>query len=110
MQAAGIVPALQEAPLRDGDGMRVGAIEELLAEPQTNRPAWLVVCLDDGRRTVVPARGARPTLEGTRTPHPAALVAACPATLTGSILAGEHLVGACSHYGVPLPARPLLAR
>jgi hypothetical protein len=103
MRATGIVPALHDQPLRDRAGALVGSVEDLLADATTNRPAWLVVRLRDGRRTVVPARGSRPALDGTRVPHPAATVRACPATLTGPTLGREHVVGVCRHYGVPVP-------
>ncbi|QEC48506.1 PRC-barrel domain containing protein [Baekduia soli] len=110
MRATGIVPALHDAPLRDRDGTRVGYVEDLLADARTNRPAWLVVCLDDGRRTVVPARGCRPTPAGTRAPHPAGHLTGCPATLAGAALEREAMADACRHYGVLLPsAGPFVA-
>jgi hypothetical protein len=59
MRATGIVPALHDTPLRDREGVTVGELEDLLADAATNRPAWLVVKLDDGRRTVAPAHGSR---------------------------------------------------
>jgi hypothetical protein len=103
MRATGIVPSLLGAPLRDRDGVRVGSVEDLLADARTNRPAWLVVRLDDGRRTVAPAAGSRPTLHGTCVRWPRETVRACPATVGGSTLEREHVVRVCRHYGVPLP-------
>ena len=103
MCATGIVPALHDAPLCDRDGVAIGVVEDLLSDATNNRPAWLVVRLHDGRRTVAPARGARPTRAGMRIRHPHDAVRTCPVTLTGSALGREHVVGVCRHYGVPVP-------
>jgi hypothetical protein len=103
MCATGIVPALHDAPLCDRDGVRIGVVEDLLADATTNRPAWLVVRLRDGRRTVVPARGARPTRAGMRVRHPYDAVRTCPVTLAEPALGREHVVRVCRHYGVPVP-------
>jgi hypothetical protein len=104
MRATGIVPALRDAPLRDRAGVTVGQLEDLLADVTTNRPAWLVVRLDDGRRTVAPAHGSRPSLGGTVLAWDASAVRRCPITLTGPTLAREHVVPVCRHYGVPVAA------
>ena len=103
MCATGIVPALHDAPLCDRDGAMIGSVEELLADATTNRPAWLVVRLLDGRRTVAPARGAHPTRAGIRIRHPHDAVRTCPVTPAGPALAREHVVRVCRHYGVPVP-------
>jgi hypothetical protein len=102
MRATGIVPALHGAPLRDCDGVAVGAVEQLLTDAVTHRPAWLVVRLDDGRRTVAPAVRARPSLHGTRVPWPEATVRSCPVTLGGVELDHARALRACRHYGVAL--------
>src|SRR4051794_28963714 len=104
MHETGIVPALHYAPLRDRDGVVAGSVVDLLADAATHRPAWLVVALDDGRRTVVPARGSRPVVGGMRVPHDAATVRSCPAAVgADGLLAREHVVRVCRHYGVALP-------
>jgi hypothetical protein len=104
MCATGIVPALHGAPLRDRDGAAVGTVEALLSDPTTHRPAWLIVRLHDGRRTVVPARGAHPTPAGMRIRHPYDAVRTCPVTLADAgSLGREHLVPVCRHYGVAVP-------
>ncbi|MCW2985158.1 MAG: PRC-barrel domain containing protein, partial [Conexibacter sp.] len=61
---SGIVPSLRQAPLRDRDGLLLGRVEDLLFDALTNRPAWLVVRLGDGRRTIAPAARSRPALDG----------------------------------------------
>jgi PRC-barrel domain len=104
MRATGIVPALHDAPLRDRDGRRLGTVEDMLFDTTTHRPIWLVVRLADGRRTVAPARGSRPGVDGTRVRVAAEVVAGCPVSLTGSPALGrEHVVRVCRHYGVPVP-------
>jgi hypothetical protein len=105
MSSAGIVPAVHEAPLRDRDGLLLGRVEDLLFDAQSNRPAWLVVRLADGRRTVAPAARARPMVEGLRVAVDADTVRACPVTLAGASLRQEHLAGAARHYGVRRFAR-----
>jgi hypothetical protein len=104
MCATGIVPALHDAPLRDRDGALIGSVEDLLCDDRTNRPAWLVVRLADGRRTVAPARGSRPTPDGIRLRHPFDAVRTCPVTLAGPVVGREHLVRLCRHYGLAVAA------
>jgi hypothetical protein len=104
MCATGIVPALHDAPLCDRDGAVIGTVEALLSDPATHRPAWLVVRLRHGSRTVVPARGAHPTRAGIRIRHPFDAVRTCPVTLgEAASLGREHLVRVCRHYGVAVP-------
>jgi hypothetical protein len=111
MDVIGIVPALREGPLRDREGLLLGRVEDLLFDAQTNRPAWLVVRLSgaepDGgaRRTLAPAPGSRPTVDGLRLAQSAVDVRACPVTLTGPAPLREHVLGAARHYGVRRFAR-----
>lgn len=70
----------------------VGVVADLLVHEPSNRPAWYVVRLADGRETVVPVTGSRPSLHGPRVPYSATIVQACPVTDAG--------VPACRHYGV----------
>jgi hypothetical protein len=100
--ASGDIPSLHGGSLRDRDGAQVGHVEELLFEAATSRPAWLVVALAGGRRTLVPARRARATVRGLRIAVDRAVVLACPVTL-GAVPAPvgpEHVVEACAHYGI----------
>jgi hypothetical protein len=98
MDAPGLVPALRDAPLCDADGVAVGTMETVLYDALTNRPQWFIVCLSDGRRTVVPVRGTRPTIAGMRSRHDAGRIAACPTTLTNPIVTPEALAAAGRHY------------
>jgi hypothetical protein len=101
MRATGIVPALQDAPLRDRDGLPVGAVEDLLFDPATNRPTWLVVRLAGGRRTVVPSAGSRSEVRGVRVSVCAEAVASCPVTLEPEApLPVDDALRACNHYGI----------
>ncbi|MBI5103892.1 MAG: hypothetical protein HZB46_02680 [Solirubrobacterales bacterium] len=101
MAVPGTVPALRGAPLRDADGITLGAVEALLSDAD-RAPAWLVVRLAGGRLTVVPAAGAHPSL--TRVPFPGDIVRACPVTLGEPGLRHEHALAACRHYRVRPPA------
>jgi hypothetical protein len=107
MDVPGIVPALRDGPLRDRDGHLLGRVEDQLFDAQTNRPAWLVVRLSgpDERRTLVPARGARPTLDGLHAAHAAEIVRDCPVTLASPAPLREHIAAAGRHYGLRRFAR-----
>jgi PRC-barrel domain len=100
MAATGIVPALCDAPLRDREGLLLGRVEDLLFDATTNRPAWLVVALGDGRRTIAPAARARHAVDGMRVGVTADQVRGCPVTLTGPWPRQADVVGAARHYGV----------
>jgi hypothetical protein len=105
MGVPGIVPALHTAPLRDRDGLLLGRVEDLLFDAVTNRLAWVVVRLGDGRRTVAPAARSRPGLDGLRVAVGADVVQDCPVTLVGGSVLQEHLVAASRHYGIRRFAR-----
>jgi hypothetical protein len=102
MGAPGLVPSLHGGSLRDHDGAQLGVVEELLFEAATSRPAWLIVALADGRRTLVPARRSRATIRGLRIAVDRAVVAACPVDLgpVGTPPAPADVVDACGHYGI----------
>lgn len=90
--------------MADRDGVALGTVCDLLVDATTNRPAWLVIDLDGGPRTVAPAAGSRPTAAGTRLAYAAAEVRACPVALAACELGREHVVRVCRHYGVRPPA------
>src|SRR4051794_41910097 len=96
MEVSGIVPALRQGPLRDRDGLLLGRVEDQLFDAQTNRPVWLVVRLSgaEERRTLVPARAARPTVDGLCVAHDAEAVRGCPVTLAGAAPPRGHGAGA----------------
>jgi hypothetical protein len=107
MGTPGTVPALHEAPLRDRDGLLLGRVEDLLFDAQTHRPAWVVVRLSGPgeQRTLVPARGSRPTVDGLRVAHEASAVRAWPVVLPGRAPLREHVLAAARHYGARRFAR-----
>lgn len=88
--APGIVPALRDAPLRDRDGLMLGRAHDVLFDAITNRPAWVVVVLSDGRTTLAPASRARHTLDGTCLVVAANAVRECPAGPGDIALAARH--------------------
>jgi hypothetical protein len=94
--AAGVVPALYEGPLRDRDGLLLGRVDEVLYDAETNRPAWVVIRLADGARTLAPARGLRFLAGGggCALACAAAVVHACPSADVTDVAA------AAQHYGV----------
>lgn len=106
MDVPGVLPALHDGPLRDREGLLVGRIEDLLFDAATNRPAWVVVRLADGRRTLAPCARARPSVHGGLClAAEAETVRACPVTLAGPAPRREHVVGAARHYGLGRFAR-----
>lgn len=98
LPAPGLVPALRDAPLRDRDGLLLGRAHDLLFDAVSNRPAWVVVLLSDGRATLAPARRARHTVDGLCLAVAAETVRDCPA--------GPGDIGlAARHYGIRRFAR-----
>ncbi|WCB93600.1 hypothetical protein DSM104299_02315 [Baekduia alba] len=99
-----MVPALRDGTLRDRSGLLVGRVEDMLFDAETNRPAWMVVRLsEDGgghRRTLAPARGARPSVGGMVLGVTAEVVRSCSVTVTSPAPLVEHVAAACRHYGV----------
>jgi hypothetical protein len=97
----GTIPALHGARVADCFGEDVGVVVDLLVDVASNRPAWIVVALDgDGRRTVVPHAGSRPTLREMRIPYTAGLVRTCPVSGEEALLGRESAAPACDHYDV----------
>jgi hypothetical protein len=94
----GLVPALRDAPLRDRDGLLLGRAADVLFDAVTNRPAWVIVVLSDGRTTLAPASRARNTVDGQCLAVAADAVRACPAGAGDVALAAQH-------YGVRRFAR-----
>jgi hypothetical protein len=96
--APGIVPALRDAPLRDRDGLLLGRVGDVLYDAVSNRPAWVVVLLSDGRATLAPAARARHAVDGLCLPVGADAVRGCPASAT-------DVAAAARHYGMRRFAR-----
>ena len=104
-----VVPSLREAPLRDRDGLLLGRAHDVLFDAVTNRPAWVVVGLSDGRRTLAPAARARHTLHGLQLAAEAEAVRSCPATLSAAAPSVDDVAQAARHYGVRRFARAAAA-
>lgn len=97
----GTLPGLHGAPVCDRDGLPVGAVVDLLVDAATLRPAWYLVALDDGRRVVAPAGGARHGVHATRLACRAGDVLSCPADVPS--------LETCRHFGVRAAVSALAA-
>ncbi len=96
--APGLVPSIRDAPLRDRDGLLLGRAAGVLFDAITNRPAWVLAVLADGRTTLAPAAQARHAVDGMRLAVTAETVRDCPAGSGDVALAARH-------YGVRRFAR-----
>lgn len=90
LSAPGLIPALRDPPLRDRDGLLLGRARDVLFDAVTNRPAWVVVALPDGRTTLAPAARARHTVDGMVLAVAADAVRDCPADAGDVALAARH--------------------
>lgn len=90
LDVPGLVPALRDAPLRDRDGLLLGRAVDLLFDAVSNRPAWVLVALADGRTTLAPAARARHTVDGMCLAVDAEAVRTCPAAPGDVALAAQH--------------------
>lgn len=91
------------SPLLDGDGRRLGTIEELYRHEQTGRPQWVVVRTGRFRsaRRFVPLHGAKRTPDGVTTPFARALIAAAPQLRVDERLRDQDVIELYRHYGLP---------
>jgi len=57
---------LQGTPVYDQDGDRIGSVEEIFYDAQTNQPAWIGIGTGffGTKRVLVPVEGARPQADG----------------------------------------------
>ncbi|HET7052845.1 MAG TPA: PRC-barrel domain-containing protein [Solirubrobacterales bacterium] len=115
---AGALPGLAEAhswiglELDDVDGRRVGRIEGVYADPEAERPVWLVVAVAARRRGrfAFGRRGAKavavPLRECAAMPGRAwaaervEAMHAAPAVDATRPLLREHEAAICAHYGI----------
>jgi PRC-barrel domain protein len=115
MDAPGLIPSLIGAPLSPRSGGVAGTVEDLLVDPASHRPVWLLVRLRRAARpyTFVPAERMASRTDGVVVPFdeealrdaPVRLASPCPCPR-------EHAVALSRHYGVPIPfgdALPLRA-
>jgi hypothetical protein len=107
---AGTVPSLRSAPLRDRAGHLLGRADDVLYDAVTNRPAWVVLTLADGVRTLAPAARARRTLHGLCVAVDAERVRSCPVALAGRGPMVGDVAAAARHYGVRRFERDAAAR
>jgi hypothetical protein len=68
----------------------LGRAADVLFDAVTNRPAWVVVALPDGRTTLAPAARARNTVDGMCLAVAADAVRECPAQVGEVALAAQH--------------------
>lgn len=110
MEAPGLIPSLIGAPLAGAAGAAVGVVEDLLCDRQTNRPLWLLVRLDAGGFTYVPAGRLASRRRAVAVPYDEDAIRAAPVRLhEPEAIAREHAVRLCRHYGVRLPSATWMA-
>jgi hypothetical protein len=113
MDAPGLIPSLIGAPLSPRSGGVAGTVEDLLVDPASHRPVWLLVRLRGSARpyTFVPAERMASRADAVVVPFDEAALREAPVRLAApSPCPREHAVALSRHYGVPTPfadARPL---
>jgi PRC-barrel domain len=115
MDAPGLIPSLIGAPLSPRGGGVAGTVEDLLVDPASHRPVWLLVRLRQCAQpyTFVPAERMASRADAVVVPFDEEVLRAAPVRLAVPVpWAREHAVALSRHYGVPMPfgdARPLRA-
>jgi hypothetical protein len=91
--------------LDDLGGTSIGRIEEILVEPESNEPSWLLVKVGriGGRRTAVPFEMAAAGVGRVWVPYPRETIRSAPAVGRGTGLEPELEDGLRRHYAVPAP-------
>jgi hypothetical protein len=113
MDAPGLIPSLIGAPLSPRGGAVAGTIEDLLVDPASHRPVWLLVRLWHSARpyTFVPAVRMASRADAVVVPFDEAALREAPVRLAAPCpCPHEHAVALSRHYGVAMPfgeARPL---
>lgn len=95
--------------LDDLAGTTIGRVEEILVEPESNVPSWLLVKVGKigGRRTAVPFEMAAAGVGHVWVPYPRETIRSAPAVGRGTGLEPELEDELRRHYAVPaLPADP----
>ncbi len=90
--------------LDDLGGTSVGRIEEILVEPESNEPSWLLVKVGriGGRRTAVPFEMAAAGIGHVWVPYPKETIRSAPAVGRGTGLEPELEDELRRHYAVPV--------
>jgi hypothetical protein len=115
MDAPGLIPSLIGAPLSPRSGGVAGTVEDLLVDPASHRPVWLLVRLRRAARpyTFVPAERMTSRTDGVVVPFDEEALRDAPVRLAAPCSCPrEHAVALSRHYGVPIPfgdALPLRA-
>ncbi|HEY7621793.1 MAG TPA: hypothetical protein VH834_18600 [Solirubrobacteraceae bacterium] len=113
MDAPGLIPSLIGAPLSPRGGGVAGTVEDLLVDPASHRPVWLLVRLRQSAQpyTFVPAVRMASRADAVVVPFDEAALREAPVRLAAPCgCPREHAVALSRHYGVPTPfgeARPL---
>jgi hypothetical protein len=115
MDAPGLIPSLIGAPLSPRGGAVAGTVEDLLVDPASHRPVWLLVRLRQSAQpyTFVPAERMASRADAVVVPFDEEALREAPVRLAAPCeWVREHAVALSRHYGVPVPfadARPLRA-
>src|SRR5919201_2768463 len=106
MDDPGLIPSLIGAPLSPRGGGVAGTIEDLLVDPASHRPVWLLVRLRHSARpyTFVPAQRMASRADAIVVPYDDAALRSAPVRLDGpGPLRREHAIALSRHYGVRAP-------
>jgi hypothetical protein len=89
--------------LFDGDGDKIGSIEEIYLDADTDAPAWAVVQtgLLGTRRLFVPLRDATDAEGGIAVPYPKELVKDAPGVAHDGAISRDEEAALLRHYGLP---------
>jgi hypothetical protein len=113
MDAPGLIPPLIGAPLSPRSGGVAGTIEDLLVDPASHRPVWLLVRLRHTALpyTFVPAERMASRADAVVVPFEEAALRDAPVRLAAPCpCRREHALALSRHYGVRVPfgeAQPL---
>ena len=106
MDAPGLIPSLIGAPLSPRGGGVAGTVEDLLVDPASHRPVWLLVRLRRAARpyTFIPAERMASRADGVVVPFDEEALRDAPVRLAAPRPCPRgHAVALSRHYGVPVP-------
>jgi hypothetical protein len=106
MDAPGLIPPLIGAPLSPRGGGVAGTIEDLLVDPASHRPVWLLVRLRHSAQpyTFVPAGRMASRADTVVVPFDEETLRAAPVRLAApSSCPHEQAVALSRHFGVAVP-------
>jgi hypothetical protein len=91
------------ATLEDESGLRIGPVEDVYVDAETDRPTWMLVKVGrfTGRYALVPLAGAENLRAGRlRVPYEKSEVEWSPYARPGAPVHQDHEVELCRHYGL----------